>query len=66
MALKFFVCPIWKNVETVNKTFFKTFQTASIIEIFENKSILLPAILFYNQIYLNDVTTWVDVLKLQI
>ena len=54
MVVKFFVCPIWKKVETVNKTFyktfFKTFQTALIVEIFETKSILLSAILFYNQI----------------
>ena len=48
MAIKFLVCLIWKKVEIVNKTFFKIFQTALIIEIFEINSILLSAILFYN------------------
>ena len=27
MAIKSFVCSIWKKVEIVNKTFFKIFQT---------------------------------------
>ena len=48
MAIKYFVCSIWNKVEIVNKAFFKIFQTALIIEIFEIKSILLSAILFYN------------------
>ena len=50
MAINLFVCSVWKKVEIVNKTFFKIFQTALIIEILESKSILLSAILFYNQI----------------
>ena len=39
---------MWKKVEIVNKIFFKIVRTALIIEIFETKSILLSAILFYN------------------
>ena len=55
-----------KKVEILNKTLLRNFQTALIIESVETKSILVSYILFYNYIYLNDISTWLDVLKLQI
>ena len=48
MAIKFFVCSIWKKVEIVDKIFLKILQTSLIFEIFKTKSILLSVILFYN------------------